>query len=37
MLQVVIGDQDGVVLCFGMKKGEAVVCIAFFQGKKRNL
>lgn len=27
---MVIGDHDGVVMCFGMKKGEAVVCIAFF-------
>lgn len=25
MLQVVVGDQDGVVICFGVKKGEAVV------------
>lgn len=23
--KVVIGDNDGVVTCFGMKKGEAVV------------
>lgn len=26
---MVIGDHDGVVTCFGMKKGEAVVSIAF--------
>ncbi len=25
--QVAVADHDGVVTCFGMKKGEAVVCI----------
>lgn len=27
LLKVAIGDSDGVLSCFGMKKGEAVVCI----------
>lgn len=31
---MVVGDHDGVVMCFGMKKGEAVVSIAFYQEKK---
>ena len=26
---MVVGDHDGVVMCFGMKKGEAVVCVCF--------
>ena len=25
LLKVVVGDQDGVITCFGIKKGEAVV------------
>lgn len=29
LLQVVVGDHDGIVMCFGMKKGEAVVCVPF--------
>lgn len=27
LIQVAVADHDGVVTCFGMKKGEAVVCI----------
>ncbi|GAB1287474.1 Bardet-Biedl syndrome 7 protein homolog [Apodemus speciosus] len=31
---VVIGDQDGVVICFGMKKGEAVPVFKTLPGQK---
>lgn len=27
MFQVAIADHDGILTCFGMKKGEAVVCV----------
>ncbi|XP_077878289.1 BBSome complex member BBS7 isoform X3 [Ictidomys tridecemlineatus] len=32
--KVVIGDHDGVVLCFGMKKGEAVAVFKTLPGQK---
>ncbi|EDM01286.1 rCG41355, isoform CRA_c [Rattus norvegicus] len=32
--KVVIGDQDGVVMCFGMKKGEAVSVFKTLPGQK---
>lgn len=27
LFQVAIADHDGILTCFGMKKGEAVVCV----------
>uniref|UniRef100_A0A8C6QHG3 Bardet-Biedl syndrome 7 n=2 Tax=Nannospalax galili TaxID=1026970 RepID=A0A8C6QHG3_NANGA len=33
-LQVVVGDQDGVVMCFGMKKGEAAAVFKTLPGQK---
>eukprot|EP00069_Balaena_mysticetus_P019254 bmy_02485T0 len=33
-LQVVVGDHDGVVMCFGMKKGEAVTVFKTLPGQK---
>ncbi|ERE90914.1 putative Bardet-Biedl syndrome 7 protein like protein [Cricetulus griseus] len=32
--KVVVGDQDGVVMCFGMKKGEAVPVFKTLPGQK---
>nr|KAF6347854.1 Bardet-Biedl syndrome 7 [Myotis myotis] len=32
--KVVIGDHEGVVLCFGMKKGEAVAVFKTLPGQK---
>lgn len=29
LFQVAIADHDGILTCFGMKKGEAVVCVLF--------
>ena len=26
---MVVGDHDGIVMCFGMNKGESVVCVCF--------
>ncbi|KAB1282067.1 Bardet-Biedl syndrome 7 protein [Camelus dromedarius] len=33
-LQVVVGDHDGVIMCFGMKKGEAVTVFKTLPGQK---